>query len=133
MNVFVYGTLRRGGGNDYLLRGSKPIGLAKTVNNYTMFIRGIPYVNKNIETYPILGEVYEVNSSTLDMLDELENHPDWYTREPIRVRLEETGEIITASIYFNNFSSDIPHTSGDYFEPFDETKTIHEEIREDKE
>jgi gamma-glutamylcyclotransferase (GGCT)/AIG2-like uncharacterized protein YtfP len=31
----------------------------------------------------IVGEVYEVDEDTLDALDALEGHPDWYCREKV--------------------------------------------------
>lgn len=99
--IFVYGTLKRGHGNNRLLANSQFIGNAVTIDHYTMFKRGIPFVNKDIPSYPIHGEVFEVDDQTLNELDALENHPRWYQRTPISVNIEGAEAPITAEIYFN--------------------------------
>jgi gamma-glutamylcyclotransferase (GGCT)/AIG2-like uncharacterized protein YtfP len=113
--VFVYGTLLKGFGNHARhLESSKFIGAAVTQKQYTMFKSGIPFVNKEFPNYPIIGEVYEVNAAVLQGLDRLEGHPEWYYREPIPVVLKETGEVITASIYFNDHVANRMLAVGDF-------------------
>jgi gamma-glutamylaminecyclotransferase len=101
MNIFVYGTLMSGFGNNRLLSDSKFIGNATTKEKYTMRSRGIPFVNEHKETSKIHGEVYKVNKSTLSSLDSLEGHPRWYYRKEIDLDMEDGSEI-TAEIYFND-------------------------------
>lgn len=128
--VFVYGTLRRGLRNHSLLKGAKFIGFAKTKERYTMYVRTIPFVNKNIKTSQIIGEVYLVDDETLSKLDYLEDHPHWYYRELIDVILDnrqfnsisgnicDHGEELKAWIYFNDTEEGIVVTSGDYLDIF---------------
>lgn len=114
-NVFVYGTLRKGYGNNRLLTNATFLGKAKTNEKYGMFGGIIPFVNKRSNSYQITGEVYSVTDDELARLDALEGHPDWYYRETIDVTLEENGEVIKADIYFNDYK-DNPFPTGDYVE-----------------
>ncbi|MCS7299276.1 MAG: gamma-glutamylcyclotransferase family protein [Spirochaetia bacterium] len=128
--VFVYGTLRKGLGNHYLLKEAKFIGFAKTKERYTMYARTIPFVNKNIKTSQIIGEVYLVDDETLSKLDYLEGHPSWYYREMIDVILDkgqydtipenihDYSEELKAWIYFNDTEEGRIVTSGDYLDIF---------------
>lgn len=113
--VFVYGTLLRGYGNYARhLANSTFLGEAVTENSYTMFKSGIPFVNKAFPNYPIVGEVFEVTDHVLKGLDRLEGHPEWYYREEIPVVLKESGEVITASIYFNDHMDNRMLAVGDF-------------------
>ena len=113
--IFVYGTLRQGFGNyERFLTDSKFVGNAQTVNNYTMFKSGIPFVNPNIASYPIVGEVYDVTDEVLARLDRLEGHPDWYYRKVIPVVILDTAEETRAAIYFNNYQEKQMLAVGDF-------------------
>lgn len=115
MNIFVYGTLMSGFGNNRLLSGSKFIGNAITKEKYTMRSRGIPFVNENKPTSNIHGEVYKVDKPTLSQLDSLEGHPNWYYRKEIDLEMEDGSEIV-AEIYFNDDKSCSIVESGKYRE-----------------
>lgn len=99
--VFVYGTLKRGHGNNHLLIKSEFIGEARTKESYALFQSGIPFcVPKNFtdaECFPVTGELWGVDDHTLNCLDSLEGHPDFYTRQLITVQSQ--GEEIQAYIY----------------------------------
>lgn len=122
--VFVYGTLKRGWGNNRILQTSSLfVSEAVTKEKYLMLGRGIPYVlelNKPHEyARPILGEVWLVqDQETLDRLDRLEgvayNH---YRRKLIKVRDVKGGLFYDAYIYFS-----ASHTSEDinHFRPSDQ-------------
>lgn len=110
--IFVYGTLRSGFHNNYLLSDSKLLGKGKTKSKMAMFITGIPYVNRSSEEYPIVGEVYEVDSPSLKRLDMLEGHPDWYRRES-EVIVMDNGEELEAELYINDNTKNLAET-GDY-------------------
>ena len=109
--VFVYGTLRKGFGNHHLLKNSKFIGYATTKEKYSLYVDGIPYVVK-IPTTQIKGEVYEVDRDTLNALDELEGHPNFYKRELIDVIVN--GKTIKAWIYFYPYPRGKLIRSGDF-------------------
>lgn len=93
MKVFVYGSLKRGFGNHGLLARSKYLGEDKTRRNFSMVsMRSFPGVLKFHEDAnhaPILGELYEVDAKTLEMLDRLESNGHFYQRE--KVRLDKLG------------------------------------------
>lgn len=78
--VFVYGTLRQGQRNHYMLGSSYFLGVYVTEPCYTML---------DLDTYPgvvhgghcaITGELYRVTPATLATLDELEDYPNLYDR-----------------------------------------------------
>ena len=96
--VFVYGTLKRGFGNNVLLKNSKFIGEAETVNRMTMLsLGGFPMVVGTYGTSTIKGEVYEVDDDTLRNLDSLEGNPNFYMRKTINVVVN--GDTIKAVTY----------------------------------
>ncbi len=83
--VFVYGTLLRGEANHYLLSQSRFLCEAKTEPLFSLFnLGGFPAMCSKGCT-SVVGEVFEVSRAVLETLDELEEHPDWYTRTPIRL------------------------------------------------
>lgn len=128
--VFVYGTLRKGFGNHYLLKEAEFVGFAKTKEKYTMYERVIPFVSKDRKTSQIVGEVYLVDDNTLSRLDHLEGHPYWYYREMIDIILYRGqydsvpkntynhGEELKAWIYFNDIEKGRIIISGDYLDVF---------------
>lgn len=111
--IFVYGTLRKGGSNNYLLSSSIFIGKAKSRQKYALYVDGIPYVIKEEQVSNIIGEVYKVNKKTLERIDQLEGYPCWYNREKIPVILDN-GEEILAWIYFNPRKTGKCILTGDY-------------------
>lgn len=119
LKLFVYGTLLKGYCNNFLVEECKFIGKAMTVDKYSLFVDGYPYVNTVEESKThIVGELYEVTSADiLNDLDMLESHPDYYVRSPCRVQLSDSDEIVDAQIYFNNRATTKNVelvTSGDY-------------------
>ena len=90
--VFVYGTLLTGHGNwQRILAPSKGV-KATTIDQYTMrSMGGFPAVYDAHEGTPsteIVGECFLVDDATVQRLDALEGHPNWYKREEVRVELE---------------------------------------------
>lgn len=93
MYLFVYGSLRRGFPNHFLLEKSIYIGTYITVDKYHMIgqvSKSFPYVveEKEFETTAstsIIGELYDIEADVLKDLDELEGHPDFYTRRTVQV------------------------------------------------
>lgn len=86
--VFVYGTLKSGRHNNYLLQSSRLLGEFITEQPCLLTTVGFPYlIPKDCATAAsVLGEVYEVDDGVMEDLDCLEgvsyNH---YKRESMRV------------------------------------------------
>lgn len=81
--VFVYGTLRRGEPNHWLLQGSRFLGEHRAGPGFVMVDLGTcPGVIPDGEG-SVQGEVYRVDGKTLRRLDRLEAYPVVYTREEI--------------------------------------------------
>ncbi|XP_034951424.1 putative gamma-glutamylcyclotransferase CG2811 [Chelonus insularis] len=87
--VFLYGTLKRGEPNHDLIRDTangyaKFLGVGRTVNKYPLVIAtkyNIPFLlHKPGVGHHVLGEVYDVDSKMLEKMDQLEEHPTFYTR-----------------------------------------------------
>lgn len=97
MYIFVYGTLKKGEPNHYLLSGSEFICPTETKEKYTMLDMGrFPGVLKedfSDRSVSIKGEIYDVDEKTLRNLDTYEG--DWYFREEVELKAE-----ITALMYF---------------------------------
>ena len=99
--VFVYGTLLSGCHNNRLLNTAKLLEeRVKTPGNLTMInLGGYPGIIEGGNTV-VKGELYAVDDATLERLDRLEGHPQYYQRKPIIVETED--ELITynAEAYF---------------------------------
>jgi len=88
--VFVYGTLRSDHSNHHLLKDANCYGVGNTVEKYSMYlISGYPYVTSFESRYPIVGELYGIDASTLSILDKMEGHPRHYERKEISVVVGE--------------------------------------------
>lgn len=89
IRVVVYGTLKEGNGNwRHLLDNDRCTLLGRCVvtGPYTMYSLGFfPAVVEvdGAEDGEILGEVFLVDEDTLDSLDILEGHPNWYERKQV--------------------------------------------------
>ena len=93
--VFVYGTLKKGHYNHYLLGASTYLGKASTVAPHIMIGESytFPYVLGKASQFPgkqghlIQGEVYEVEDHVLVQLDRLEGYPKHYDKVDTLVTL----------------------------------------------
>lgn len=93
MYIFVYGTLKRGCPNCNLLKDTGYISGIYTANNYTMLDFCIfPGVLEG-NTSQIYGELYDIDSDTLESVDKFEG--EWFCRDVIRL---ENG--VSAFMYF---------------------------------
>ena len=81
--VFVYGTLKSGFPNHYLLEGCEFVGAAATVPTYKMIENGFPVIMPDPEGTPLAGEIYTVDVDTLARLDEQEREGTSYDRKLI--------------------------------------------------
>jgi gamma-glutamylcyclotransferase (GGCT)/AIG2-like uncharacterized protein YtfP len=67
----VYGTLKRGNGNHYLLKNSEFLGRGKVLG--TLYDMGLPGYKRE-GSYTVHGELFRVNDETLQRLDRLEGY-----------------------------------------------------------
>ncbi len=103
MKIFVYGTLRKGEYNHVFLKDEKYLHDAITKRHYTFYnLGGFPAIVKG-GTHSIVGEVYEVSLETLEKLDILESHPQFYKRQKITLE----GGLIVETYILNE-----EHTQG---------------------
>ncbi|HQK74877.1 MAG TPA: gamma-glutamylcyclotransferase [Candidatus Hydrogenedentes bacterium] len=94
IHVFVYGRLRSGFWNQFLLGNQKPAGRGRTAEKYALYASAMPYVRMDQTVSPIRGEVYAVNERTLRDLDSLMAHPTWYRRCEVPVVLDDGPEML---------------------------------------
>lgn len=84
--VFVYGSLMKGYWNHKYLENSDFIGYA-TLDGYGIYhVSSFPGIVPRMDHY-VLGEVYNVNESTMRALDILEDEGDMYVRKEETVRV----------------------------------------------
>jgi gamma-glutamylcyclotransferase (GGCT)/AIG2-like uncharacterized protein YtfP len=127
VRVFVYGTLKKGLGNHGLLSGSKFIGTAHTVSKWIMIGESLafPYVLRRDGQIgkQIKGEVYEVDSSTLKRLDQLEGVPTHYKRINVYVEYDnkETSENVAMYVKADGETMDLRGMS-----PIEEFNPVYE-------
>lgn len=105
MKLMVYGTLKKGYGNNILLQGAKYLGEAVTKKHYVLLNCGFPKATtltvdeQDYPMLPVMGEVYEVDERHIRSCDSLEGHPDWYRRETIKATFLQSGEEDDVMIY----------------------------------
>ena len=110
--VAVYGSLRKGMHNHYLLGNSKFLGKAKGSGLVMYSMGGFPAVvpsGNDHET--IVVELYEVSPQVLEILDRLEGYPEWYNRK-VHTFITEEGTKEEAQIYFMSRFIDRPVVPG---------------------
>jgi gamma-glutamylcyclotransferase (GGCT)/AIG2-like uncharacterized protein YtfP len=90
--VFVYGTLKSGFRNHYLLKGCEFFGAAATISTYKMIENGFPVIMPDSEGKRLAGEIYIVDDAALARLDQLEREGSSYDRKLIDVLPVAGGE-----------------------------------------
>lgn len=109
--LFVYGTLKPGHGNNYLIQkhDGKDIGVARTVGRF-LLNEGFPFVWQirgprqagYVEWLGhVVGHLYKVSDVGLEACDRLEGHPRHYKRTAVPVMFgpKEKPRFATAGIY----------------------------------
>ena len=97
--LVVYGTLRKGHGNHYLMEDCAPVAEGATVKA-TLYLSGLlPMIFEGEDT--VLGEIYEIPSlEKWKRLDALEGHPDWYERREVDATNPKDGSTVKVWVYF---------------------------------
>jgi gamma-glutamylaminecyclotransferase len=90
--VFVYGSLLAGEPNHSVLRHAKRIAKSCTAPTFALHDLGAFPGMVDGGVHAVVGEVYEVDDSTLAALDRLEGHPRFYRRAQITLADGESAE-----------------------------------------
>jgi len=107
--VAVYGSLRQGYWNNWVLGDSPLLTMGVTDPIYTMTADSFPFVNEGGDT-AITVEVYEVNDRVKANCDSLEGHPTFYKRTPVTLQCGLEVEMYISQGSTGRF--DVP--TGDY-------------------
>jgi len=112
LQVFVYGTLKQGYGNNRILSSGQATLVGEdVVEGYELYYSGFPVANPNPLT-AVRGEVWDIGdpltderaASTLARLDGLEGVPHMYTRENVVTRGgREVGMYVGGKNCWRNF------------------------------
>lgn len=108
--IFVYGTLKTGFPNFHINTGKRVPGEFVTVKKFPLYLIGptqVPWlVNRPGEGEFVVGEVFEVDATTLARMDVLEqiDEPLWYAREALLVqRLDDSSSPpMQVQVYFGS-------------------------------
>ena len=105
--IAVYGTLKYRGSNYYgYLQESEHVGGGYTKDAYPLIVDGLPYLlSKKGVGHNVDVDVFLVDKETMEDVDILESHPQWYKREVIPIELY-SGGTIDAWVYFNDTIKD---------------------------
>lgn len=100
--IFVYGTLKKGHGNNRVIteHPHEFVGEAVTNDKFFLYDGGFPRMSKSAKPVaalsanqvygrkaPVKGEVWLVDEAGLLACDRLEGHPTFYNREKIGVKI----------------------------------------------
>jgi len=97
--VAVYGSLRKGFGNNRLLETADFVSDGITLKEFTMHsLGGFPAIIEGGD-HGVTVEMYEVDSTTFKRLDGLEGYPDFYNRQQTLVDCGG-GRQVSAWIYY---------------------------------
>lgn len=87
--VAVYGTLKKSKHNhDLLLDRSDYIGEGELNGDYTLVVKGLPYVVERPGN-GVECQIFAVDDVVLASLDRLEGHPNFYERKMVPVTFED--------------------------------------------
>lgn len=98
--LFVYGTLKRGGGNHEQLRGQRFVGPARTGPGLTLYSLGdYPgMVRAPADPAGVEGELWEVDGACLARLDRFEGVPEGLYQR-VRIPLRPPHQDVVAETY----------------------------------
>lgn len=92
MYLFVYGTLLSHNSHNFLLNGCKFIGKAILEGFGLYKVSWYPAILPK-ENSKVLGEVYQIDPSTLKKIDEFEDEGELYKRKEVEVILNDNRKI----------------------------------------
>lgn len=105
--IFVFGTLKEGFRNFHVNQGRRVGGDVVTVQPHPLYVIGprcLPWLlDRPGEGLPVVGQLFEVDDTTLAAMDRLErvDDPWWYVRRRIAVRPHPgVGPTVEAWVYF---------------------------------
>jgi len=107
INLFVYGTLKRGFGMNRMFNNSKFVGKASTGKGYKMIsLGGYPGVLFGGEG-SVSGEVYEVSEDVLTQCDHYESNGFLYNRKRILISVdgEEIKKVCWVYFYARDYQN----------------------------
>ena len=105
--IFVYGTLKRGGGNHALLAGQKFLGPGRTAPGYTLYLLGdYPgMVHLANDQAGVTGELWAVNAACLKQLDALEGVAEGlYERITLQLTSPFADQPVEAYLYLGSLA-----------------------------
>ena len=105
--VFVYGTLKHGGRNHRFLAGQQFLGEACTPPGFTLYSLGTypGMVRALDDTAGVTGELWSVDDTGLEQLDELEQlDKGLYERVTINLAPPFAGEPVEAYLYLGDLT-----------------------------
>lgn len=125
VKVVVYGSLLEGLHNHPVMVAAegKLIGTGESVDNINMYSLGsYPSISLAHSSHeqPIKVEVYEVEEKNMRGIDALEGYrpnavgSSYYNRSPIKVKLDESGEVIEGLVYHIDREQQTPVLTGDW-------------------
>ena len=101
--IAVYGTLKYGYSNyNRYLTQAHYLGEGVTADPMRLIQNGLPYMlpyngqGKNVNV-----DLFSVTADQLNLIDQLEGHPNWYERKQIDI-MNEDGQIVKAWAYIND-------------------------------
>ena len=101
--IAVYGTLKRGFGNNRLLSDSEFVGMAESLPVFSMIsFGGFPGLLDGDERVEV--EIWKVPEKDIPNLDALEGHPSFYKRE-FSTFIDDLGKEVDAEIYTNRHNA----------------------------
>jgi gamma-glutamylcyclotransferase (GGCT)/AIG2-like uncharacterized protein YtfP len=104
--VFVYGSLKRGQSNAFMMEGAQFVAPARSVQCWRLVaLPHYPALVREDGPCRITGEVWEVPETMMAELDRFEEVPVLYTRQEIEVELEgqeggTSDRLLVAHAYF---------------------------------
>ena len=93
INIFVYGSLKRGFRNHHFLATSRFIGIGTTGRDFDLLDLGYFPAAIRPGEFAIKGELFAIDRRTLNTLDFLEGNGVFYQRERHPIIVQEAGQV----------------------------------------